>query len=145
MAYLRRKAKSRGLAFEVDAEYLWTLFLLQSRRCALSGVDLFISSKIDKNQNIDRSNHTASLDRIDNSIGYVRGNVQWVHKKINQMRRQYSIVEYVHWCSLVSSHANSEPSSANDKYVAEKVQRLTGEESTNNPDTSAPHPERVMI
>lgn len=34
---------------------------------------------------------------------------------------------------------NTEPNSLNDIKVGEKVQRLTGEESTNNPDTSARH------
>lgn len=34
---------------------------------------------------------------------------------------------------------NLQPSSLNDIKVKEKVQRLIGEESTNNPDTSAQH------
>ena len=38
---------------------------------------------------------------------------------------------------LESCDANQQPSSENDNIVSEKVQRLTGEESTNNPDTSA--------
>jgi len=38
---------------------------------------------------------------------------------------------------LKSKHANTEPNSMNGKKVMEKVQRLTGEEPINNPDTSA--------
>ena len=34
---------------------------------------------------------------------------------------------------------NLQPSSENDIKVSEKVQRLTGEESTNKPDTNIPH------
>lgn len=143
--YLRSKATQRGLEFSISKQYIWDLFLAQNKKCALTGVPLIISSKlIGNNKNgkrIDRSIHTASLDRIDNSKGYVVGNVQWIHKTINMMRRQYTVEEYVNWCKLVASHANIEPTSVNDKLVAEKVQRLTGEESTNNPDTSAELPE----
>lgn len=72
---------------------------------------------------------SASLDRIDNSLGYTIDNVQCIHKTLNAMRRQYSVEEYIHWCSLVHNHANPEPSSAKDIKVAEKVQRLGDEES----------------
>lgn len=137
MTYMRRKAKERNLVWELSPEYLWDIFLQQNGKCALSGVDIKISSKINSQHNIDRSNHSASLDRIDNSKPYIEGNVQWIHKTLNAMRRQYSVEEFVWWCSKVSSYANPEPSTVKDIEVAVKVQRLTGEESTNNPDTSA--------
>jgi len=38
---------------------------------------------------------------------------------------------------------NLQPSSEKDIKVSEKVQRLTGEESTNKPDTNIPHPEKI--
>lgn len=140
MTYMRRKAKERNLEWSLSPEYLWDLFLQQKGRCNLSGVELNISTTIGKNHNLDRSNHTASLDRIDNKLPYVEGNVQWIHKTLNAMRRQYSVEEFVLWCSRVSSHANPELSPVNDSKVAGKVQRLMGEESTNNPDTSVRHP-----
>lgn len=128
MTYLKRKAKERNYEFELTSEYLWNLFLLQNGKCALSGVELTLSTKIDKNHNLDRTNHTASLDRVDNSKGYIEGNVQWIHKIVNLMRRQFSVEEYVHWCTLVSKYANPEPSSLNGIKVSEKVQRLENEE-----------------
>ena len=33
---------------------------------------------------------TASLDRINPSVGYVRGNVRWVHKTVNSMKMDMS-------------------------------------------------------
>ena len=140
MCYMKRKAKERNLEWSLSYEYLWNLFLQQEGRCALSGIDIKLSTKINKTNNLDRTAHTASLDRIDNGLPYIEGNVQWIHKTLNAMRRQYSVEEFVWWCSKVSSHANPEPSSVNDIKVAEKVQRLTGEESTDNPDTSVRHP-----
>lgn len=105
MTYMKRKAKDRNLEFLVTAEELWNLFKSQKERCALSGVKITLSTTIDKNHNINRKEHTASLDRIDNSKGYTIDNVQWVHKVVNAMRRQYSVQEYVEWCTLVSENA----------------------------------------
>ena len=104
MTYLKGKAKNRGLVFEVTAEELWNLFLKQNSRCALSGVILVLETKINAQHNLDRTYHTASLDRIDNNKGYTIDNVQWVHKVLNHMRRQYSIEEYIAWCRLVTQH-----------------------------------------
>ena len=107
MTYLKGKATQRGLSFEVTSEQLWELFQKQNGCCALSGVLLSLSTTIDKNHNIDRTNHTASLDRIDNSKPYTIDNVQWIHKVLNHMRRQYSVEEYITWCRLVTQHQDS--------------------------------------
>lgn len=106
--YLRRKARERGLEFLVTKEYLWGLFLKQESKCALSGVPIKISSVLlgtaKTGKRIDRAEHTASLDRIDNTLPYVEGNLQWVHKVINGMRRQYTVDEYINWCKQVANY-----------------------------------------
>jgi hypothetical protein len=137
MTYLKRKAKERNLEFSVTSEELWQLFLNQDGKCALSGVSLFLSTEINKQHNLNRKEMTASLDRIDNDKGYTLDNVQWIHKTVNLMRRQYSIEEYVYWCSLVADYANIERSCVNEIKVTQNVQRLGGEDSTNNPPKSA--------
>lgn len=38
---------------------------------------------------------TASLDRIDSSQGYVRGNVRWVHKVVNIMRKDMGDTKFL--------------------------------------------------
>ena len=38
---------------------------------------------------------TASLDRIDSSKGYIKGNVQWVHKNINYMKQEMTNEEFL--------------------------------------------------
>jgi hypothetical protein len=137
MTYLRRKAKERNLSFDLTAEQLWNLFQGQNGLCALSGVPLEITTEINNQQNLNRDKMTASLDRIDNSKPYTIDNVQWVHKTVNKMRRQYSVDEYVKWCTLVAYHVNPERSSRNEIEVLENVQRLGSEDSTNNLPTSA--------
>ena len=77
----------------------WELFEAQDKRCALSGVPLKFSTNI-RDQ---RGTQTASLDRIDSSKGYVLGNVQWVHKKVNIMKNVMPEVELLEWCERVLS------------------------------------------
>jgi len=114
MTYLRRKAKERTLPFEITAEQLWELYNQQQGLCALSGIPITLTTIVNKQHNLDKTLMSASLDRIDNSKGYYIDNVQWIHKTLNAMRRQYSIEEYVYWCTLVANHANPEPNRNGD-------------------------------
>jgi hypothetical protein len=45
---------------------------------------------------------TASLDRIDSSIGYVEGNVQWIYKPLNTMKGTLSNQEFIQLCKEVT-------------------------------------------
>jgi len=95
-------AIKRDLAFSITPQYIWDLFLKQDRKCALSGRILVLetSTKI-------TSNATASLDRIDNTKGYIEGNVQWVHKNANWMKQDYTQEEYIEMCHDVSEYQKS--------------------------------------
>lgn len=90
-SHMLRHAKNRGYVVEITIEEAWTLFLAQDRKCALSGVEL----KFGKDQ-------TASLDRIDSSIGYVTENIQWVHKDVNWMKGEMPDADFISWCRLVA-------------------------------------------
>jgi hypothetical protein len=50
---------------------------------------------------------TASLDRIDSTLGYVTGNVQWVHKSVNHMKSDTPEEEFVEWCRRIVAHSDS--------------------------------------
>lgn len=88
-------AKHRKLIFDISIEYIWELFLSQNRKCKLTGLDITLPQKCKD------TNQTASLDRIDSSKGYVKGNVQWVHKDINQMKMDLNENKFVEYCKLV--------------------------------------------
>ena len=92
---LRQNAKDRKLDFDLDIKYVWKLFLKQNRKCALTGETLKFSTKCWSHD------ATASLDRIDSLKGYVKGNVQWVHKEINMMKQQYSMDMFLDWCKKI--------------------------------------------
>lgn len=95
---IKRQAKVRGIPFEITAQQAVEQYEKQNKKCALTGVDLNIAI----NFRDDYINHTASLDRIDNSKGYTVDNIQWVHKVINIMRNKLSIEDFLHWCKMVA-------------------------------------------
>jgi hypothetical protein len=97
---LQTQAKHRGHAFDVTIEYLWEKFVEQEGRCALSGVPLFLSKKASFPDET-----RASLDRISSELGYITGNVQWVHPAINFMKHAMDQTAFVTWCKRVAEHA----------------------------------------
>jgi hypothetical protein len=91
-------AKQRNIDFCITKEFAYNLFLKQSGRCAISGVEIFLLW--DSYEDI--GGRTASLDRI-NSLGhYTEDNVQWVHKDINNMKQSYSQKYFIDWCKIVA-------------------------------------------
>lgn len=90
-------AKARNLEFTIDIEDAYNLFLKQNRKCALSGLDIKLGYK-----NVD-GEQTGSIDRIDNSKGYINGNIQWVHKDINNMKHAHTQEYFIELCKAVSS------------------------------------------
>lgn len=81
----------KAIPFNITIDYVADLLdTKQQGMCALSGLPIGIYDK------------TASLDRIDSSQGYIRGNVQWLHKDVNMMKRHYDQDYFKYLCSLVS-------------------------------------------
>lgn len=97
--------ENRTIEFNITIEYAWNLFLLQNRKCALTGIELVFHLKKRK---ADDPQTTASLDRIDSSKGYIEGNVQWVHQHINIMKHHYSQEEFISMCNLVAKRHPAE-------------------------------------
>ena len=95
-------AKKRNLELNVDKEYLWNLFITQDKKCALSGVNITLD-KFGKIKDSLGDNYFASLDRIDNKIGYVDGNVRWVAREINYMKWKFSDETFINFCKNVSN------------------------------------------
>ena len=96
---IKNGATIRGLEFEVEEDFLYSLFLMQGSKCKLSGVDISLPKN---SSDMIAGIHTASLDRIDSSRGYTKDNVQWVHKSINMMKQAMSDQDFILWCRKVS-------------------------------------------
>lgn len=95
---VRKHAKKKEREFNITKEEMWDQFLKQHRRCALTGRPLVFCHGKDTNQT------TASLDRIDSTKGYVKGNIQWVHKDINWFKRDYPEDVFLKMCKEVSDY-----------------------------------------
>jgi len=96
-------AKRRGVPIAITAEYAYEVFTQQNKKCAISGVDINLVSYYRR----DCKDQTASLDRIDNTKGYEKGNIQWVHKQVNIIRNALSIDSLLSWCKLIIDHSES--------------------------------------
>lgn len=94
-------AKRREIPFHLSVEEAWGLYEAQGRLCAMSFEPIHFGSSGAG------ANTTASLDRIDNNSGYEIGNVQWVSKRINLMRRTLTIEEFKYWCKRVTEWQSS--------------------------------------
>ena len=53
-----------------------------------------------------RVNTNISIDRIDSSVGYVRGNVQFVCDVANRMKQDLSQKELLVWCERILGAAS---------------------------------------
>lgn len=79
--YFLNKAKQRSHEVDIDEEYLKSIW---TGRCAITNVPIIM-----KQAKIKNTLSTASLDRIDSSIGYVKGNVQFVSYGINLAKNSF--------------------------------------------------------
>lgn len=95
---IKQNAIKRELVYTVSNEYLWNLFLEQKRKCKITGLELNFTQKM--NGAVFRYETTASLDRIDSDLGYIEGNVRWVHKDVNKMLNNYGDEKYLNYCRL---------------------------------------------
>lgn len=86
-----KRAKMKGHEVSVSIEDLAKLFEAQEEKCALTGIPLVLWTK----------KGNASIDRIDSSKGYVKGNVQWVDKRVNLMKNAIPEAEFVELCRLI--------------------------------------------
>ena len=93
----------RKLDFTITIQYAWNLFLKQNRQCSLTGMPIQFQTR----DNV--TDRTASLDRIDSSKGYIKGNVQWLHKDINYMKQDYSEDYFIELCGKVLKHKKDRP------------------------------------
>ena len=92
------RAPLRDKTWDIDIEYADEVFNQQGGLCALTGIEIDAGSSGCTLPNI-----TASLDRINNSKGYERDNVQWVHKDINMMRGPLSVEKFIKLCVKVAN------------------------------------------
>lgn len=85
---IRLRARKKNFDFDLDAKFLWDLFIKQNRKCAITGIEI----DLDKD---------GSLDRIDSNGGYTKNNVWWVTKDINKMKLDFTLDYFLKLCEIV--------------------------------------------
>ena len=90
-------AKRRDLEFNLTFEYIWDLYEKQEGKCAFSGIEIGFGR-------INLKEITASLDRINSELGYLKGNVQWVHKDINYMKQTMKDDYFIDLCKKIAKY-----------------------------------------
>ena len=89
----KTQAEIRNIFWDISIEDIWILYLKQEKLCALSGVEIGWSEV--------GHIHTASIDRIDSSIGYIKSNIQILHKDVNMMKQQFKQEYFLKMCENI--------------------------------------------
>ena len=90
------KARNRNRECEIDEFYLFDIWESQSGLCVYSGIQMTLDTKC---------YNTVSLDRIDSTKDYLRGNVQLVCSAVNKMKQEYSEELFIHLCTSITKHS----------------------------------------
>jgi len=85
----RQNAKSRNYPFNVTIEYLQNLLEKQNYKCALTSMDMLCPKNYIEKREMTSSPYLVSLDRIENDLGYIEGNVQFTCVWANKARGSY--------------------------------------------------------
>lgn len=89
LAGARRRASLKGIDFNITEDDIVIPSI-----CPILEVPLIIGTK-------DNYEYSPSLDRIDNSKGYIKGNIQVISKKANSMKNSATLGELKAFCRNV--------------------------------------------
>ena len=87
----------------VDLYYLKELWDEQKGTCPITGWKLHLPDTSEWTR-VKATPHSASLDRIDNSQGYIVGNVRWIACMANVCRRSWSDEDVVEFAKSVVAY-----------------------------------------
>jgi hypothetical protein len=97
-----KNSKKRKQNYDIDLAYLNELWEQQKGICP------FTKQKLELRTHnyalIENRPYQASLDRIDNNIGYIKGNVRFVALIFNYARNNFSDEQVIDFCKQVASN-----------------------------------------
>lgn len=97
---IEQMALDRGYEFSIEKEETFLLLEKQEFKCALTGQPIILAKGVLAYMH---GESTASLDRIHNEKGYVKGNIWWVHKNVNRMKWVLPLAEFITICHQVAN------------------------------------------
>lgn len=101
MKVIRKSSKERNHTYNVDCSYLKQIWEQQNGICPITNRKLELRTHSYTNM---KHPYSASLDRIDNTKGYVKDNVRFVSLIFNYARNTFSDNEVIDFCKAVIEH-----------------------------------------
>lgn len=99
---IKRSAIKRNIEFNITKEEAWEIFLKQNKRCIYTGIKITHFKYIGRKNGKDMYYlGTASLDRKNSELGYIKDNIQWVHKDVNFMKSNFKESYFLKLCKLI--------------------------------------------
>ncbi len=92
----RQRAVEKGIPYNIDVDYLLTLYKTQEGRCAYSGIMLSLEVNSDV---------AVTIDQINPSQGYTTGNVVLACRLVNNMKNSMNKEQFLTMCERVLSFA----------------------------------------
>lgn len=103
MKVIKKSSKKRNQPYDVDIKYLEMLWKQQDGICPFTKQKLVFKKYSDDNISVP---YSASIDRINNSKGYIKGNIRFVALMFNYARNRFSDDQVLHFCKQVASNVS---------------------------------------
>jgi hypothetical protein len=104
--YFMLKARNRRKFDQTDLDlpFLKALWDQQRGRCAISGIEMLLPSGVGKWMEDTGNPWKPSLDRIDSTRGYIKGNVQYVTVIANFCKQRFLDEDVIRFGRAVAQH-----------------------------------------
>lgn len=120
----KARAKLERMSVDITSDYLKEVWNNQNGICSLSGLSMILPVGTSGKWNEGCPSLRASLDRIDNSLGYVKGNVRFICTIGNYGKGISTDEEFISFCHDVAKNSHNFnhdlPGNANLKRVSYK-------------------------
>lgn len=98
MKIIRKNSKQKKMTYDIDCEYLKQIWEQQNGLCPITNKKIELRTHDYESKS---KPYSASLDRIDNSKGYIKGNVRFVSLIFNYARNIFSDDDVISFCRSV--------------------------------------------
>ena len=96
----RSRSKQKGYKTDITIEYLKQIWDKQNGICPYTNIKMQIG-RTSADEDIKKTPTKASLDRIDPSIGYIQGNVEFVCYCVNVMKNDFTKEQTIDFINLI--------------------------------------------